>query len=210
LVAISTDKAVRPKSIMGATKRVAEHVLQAIDASGSPTRLMAVRFGNVLGSRGSVVPLFLSQLRRGATLRVTHPDATRYFMTIREAALLVLQAGALGEGGEVFTLRMGEAVRIADLARDLVALSGLDPDDVPILYTGLRPGEKLHEELVAESDHALPAPHPQILVAKLGALPVGDVVAAARELVLLARAGNDAAVRAQLTRLLPDLDAPDA
>jgi FlaA1/EpsC-like NDP-sugar epimerase len=129
-------------------------------------------------------------------------------MTICEAALLVLQAGALGEGGEVFTLHMGEAVRIADLARDLVALSGLDPDDVPIVYTGLRPGEKLHEELVAESDRALPAPHPQILV--LGALPVGDVVSAARELVLLARTGNDAAVRAALTRLLPDLDAPDA
>lgn len=208
MVAISTDKAVRPRSIMGATKRIAEHIVQAMDASGSPTRLMAVRFGNVLGSRGSVVPLFLSQLRRGATLRVTHPDATRYFMTIREACLLVLQASALGEGGEVFTLRMGEAVRIADLARDLIALSGLDPDTVPIVYTGLRPGEKLHEELVAESDAELPAPHPQILVARLGALPVANVLAAARELVLLARAGDDGGVRAALARLLPDLDAP--
>jgi FlaA1/EpsC-like NDP-sugar epimerase len=210
LVAISTDKAVRPRSVMGATKRLAEHLLQATAASGVATRLMAVRFGNVLGSRGSVVPLFLSQLRRGATLRVTHPDATRYFMTIREACLLVLQAGALGQGGEVFTLRMGEAVRIADLARDLIALSGLDPDTVPIEYTGLRPGEKLHEELVAESDSALPAPHPQILVARLGALPVADVRAAARELVLLARSGDDDAVRARLAQLLPDLNATDS
>jgi FlaA1/EpsC-like NDP-sugar epimerase len=210
LVAISTDKAVRPRSVMGATKRLAEHVLQAMWAAGSPTRLMAVRFGNVLGSRGSVVPLFLSQLRRGGTLRVTHPDATRYFMTIREACLLVLQAGALGQGGEVFTLRMGEAVRIADLARDLVALSGLDPDAVKIAYTGLRPGEKLHEELVAESDSSLPAPHPQILVARLGALPVGDVLAAVGDLVVLARGGDDVAVRAALAQLLPDLDAPAA
>jgi len=205
LVSISTDKAVRPRSIMGASKRVAEHLLQALHARGSGTRLMAVRFGNVLGSRGSVVPLFQAQLRRGTPLRVTHPDATRYFMTIREACLLVLQAGALGQGGEVFTLKMGEAVRILDLARTVIALSGLDPDTVPIVYTGLRPGEKLHEELVAESDAAIPSPHPRILVARLGTLPVPDVEGAAQALVDLARRGDEPATRAELQRILPDL-----
>ncbi len=148
-----------------------------------------MRFGNVLGSRGSVVPLFQAQLRRGVPLKVTHPDATRYFMTIREACLLVLQASALGAGGEVFTLRMGEAVRILELARNVIALSGLDPDTVPIVFTGLRPGEKLHEELVAESDAALPSPHPQILVARLGTLPVPNVLERG------ARAGGAGAVR---------------
>jgi FlaA1/EpsC-like NDP-sugar epimerase len=188
LVFISTDKAVRPRSVMGASKRVAEHLLQALHAAGGPTRLMAVRFGNVLGSRGSVVPLFQAQLRRGVPLKVTHPDATRYFMTIREACLLVLQASALGEGGEVFTLRMGEAVKIVELARDLVALSGFDPDTVPIVYTGLRPGEKLHEELVADSDSALPSSHERILVSRLGPLAVADVLSEAHELTLRARA----------------------
>jgi FlaA1/EpsC-like NDP-sugar epimerase len=207
LVSISTDKAVRPRSIMGATKRVAEHLLQTLHSRGSGVRLMAVRFGNVLGSRGSVVPLFQAQLRRGSPIRVTHPEATRYFMTIREACLLVLQAGGLGTGGEVFTLKMGEAVRILDLARTVIALSGLDPDHVPIVYTGLRPGEKLHEELVAESDASIPSPHPQILVARLGAMPEPDVERAAQRLVDLARTGDDGATRAELQRLLPDLAA---
>ncbi len=206
LVAISTDKAVRPHSVMGATKRFAEHLLQSLQQDGTLPRLMAVRFGNVLGSRGSVVPLFLSQLRRGAPLRITHADATRYFMTIREACLLVLQAGALGTGGEVFTLQMGEAVRIADLARDLIALSGLSPDDVPILFTGLRPGEKLHEELVPDSDSALPSAHPQILVARLGALPRQDIHDALRDLVARARTGDDAGVRGLLASVLPDYE----
>jgi FlaA1/EpsC-like NDP-sugar epimerase len=169
---------------------------------------MAVRFGNVLGSRGSVVPLFQAQLRRGVPLRVTHPQATRYFMTIREACLLVLQASALGTGGEVFTLRMGEAVNIFELARHLVAMSGYDPDEIPIVFTGLRPGEKLHEELVADSDSALPSPHPQILMSRLGPLAVLDVLSAAQELTLLARAGDDAAIRARLAAILPDYE-PD-
>jgi len=209
LVSISTDKAVRPRSVMGATKRVAEHLLQTLHARGSTTRMMAVRFGNVLGSRGSVVPLFQAQLRRGSPLRVTHPDATRYFMTIREACLLVLQAAALGQGGEVFTLKMGEAVRILDLARTVIALSGLDPDTVPVVYTGLRPGEKLHEELVAESDASIASAHPQILVARLGTLPVPSVETAADALVELARAGDERATRAELQRILPDLARSD-
>jgi FlaA1/EpsC-like NDP-sugar epimerase len=204
LVFISTDKAVRPRSVMGASKRFAEHLLQALHAAGGPTRLLAVRFGNVLASRGSVVTLFQAQLRRGVPLSVTHPEATRYFMTIREACLLVLQAAALGQGGEVYTLRMGEAVRIAELARDLVALSGFDPEQVPIRYTGLRPGEKLHEELHADTDATLPSPHPQLLVARLGELQVEDAVAAAEALTALARRGEDAAIRRQLARILPD------
>ncbi len=205
-VFISTDKAVRPRSIMGASKRFAEHVLQAMQAAGSATRLIAVRFGNVLASRGSVVTLFQAQLRRGAPLTVTHPEATRFFMTVREACLLVLQAASLGRGGEVFTLNMGEAVNIRELARDLVALSGLDPDDVEIRYTGLRPGEKLHEELHAETDSSLPSPHPQLVVAKLGALQVSDAHAAAERLTALARSGDDAAVREALVSMLPDYE----
>jgi FlaA1/EpsC-like NDP-sugar epimerase len=209
LVFISTDKAVRPRSVMGASKRLAEHVLQSLNAAGSPVRLLTVRFGNVLGSRGSVVPLFQAQLRRGVPLKVTHPDATRYFMTIREACLLVLQASALGTGGEVFMLRMGEAVRILELARDLIALSGFDPERVPIEFTGLRPGEKLHEELHAETDAALPSPHPRIVVARLGSLPVANVLEAVHELILQARGGDEAGVRARLLALLPDAHAAD-
>lgn len=206
LVFISTDKAVHPRSVMGASKRLAEHLLQALHASGGPTRLMAVRFGNVLASRGSVVPLFQAQLQRGVPLTVTHPEATRYFMTIREACLLVLQASALGQGGEVFMLHMGRAVRILDLARDVIALSGFDPDTVPIHFTGMRPGEKLHEELRAVSDADLPSPHPHIRVARLGPLGVPDVLAAAEDLTALARTGDDAAVRARLAAVLPDYE----
>jgi FlaA1/EpsC-like NDP-sugar epimerase len=195
---------------MGASKRLAEHLLQSLQAAGSTTRLMAVRFGNVLASRGSVVPLFQAQLRRGVPLTVTHPEATRYFMTIREACLLVLQASALGEGGEVFMLRMGEAVKIAELARQIVALSGFDPDEVPITYTGLRLGEKLHEELLAESDSALPSPHPQIVMAKLGNLPVKDVVAEVQQLTEHARRGDDAGIQHRLAEILPDYEPPES
>jgi FlaA1/EpsC-like NDP-sugar epimerase len=208
LVFISTDKAVRPRSIMGASKRFAEHLLQALQAAGSPTRLLAVRFGNVLASRGSVVTLFQAQLRRGVPLTVTHPDASRYFMTVREACLLVLQASALGRGGEVFTLRMGEAVKIADLARDLVALSGFDPDEVPVRYTGLRPGEKLHEELQADTDAELESPHPHIVAARLGSWNVEDPVALVTQLAGWARQGEDARIRACFEQVLPEFDAP--
>ena len=204
LVFISTDKAVRPRSVMGASKRFAEHLLQSLQNGTAGTRLLAVRFGNVLASRGSVVALFQAQLRRGVPLTVTDPGATRFFMTIREACLLVLQASALGHGGEVFTLRMGEAVRVVDLARTLVALSGFDPDQIPIRFTGMRPGEKLHEELQADTDAALPSPHPHIHVARLGALQVPDALAAAAELETLARAGDDAGIRRRLAAVLPD------
>ena len=160
---ISTDKAVRPTSVMGATKRLGERLIKSLSEEG--TRFMAVRFGNVLGSDGSVIPTFRRQIAAGGPVTVTHPEATRYFMTIPEAVQLVLLAGIMGEGGEIFLLRMGEPVRIVDLARQLIELSGLRPDqDVRIVFTGLRPGEKLHEEVHSEAEHALATSNEKILI----------------------------------------------
>jgi FlaA1/EpsC-like NDP-sugar epimerase len=165
-VLVSTDKAVRPTSVMGATKRIAELVVHET-ASHQLSGYVSVRFGNVLGSRGSVVPTFIKQISTGGPVTITHPDMTRYFMTIPEAVQLVLQAAAMGEHGEVFVLDMGEPVRVVDLAADLIRLSGLEVDrDIDIRYTGLRPGEKLYEELFFSSDTAVATPHPKILRAR--------------------------------------------
>ncbi|MDI6616268.1 MAG: nucleoside-diphosphate sugar epimerase/dehydratase, partial [Syntrophaceae bacterium] len=163
-VLVSTDKAVRPANVMGATKRVAEMLTASVN--GDPERhFMAVRFGNVIGSSGSVIPLFQEQISRGSPVTVTHPDVTRYFMSIPEAAQLILQAGALGNGKEIFVLDMGEPVRIADLARDLIRLNGLEPErDIPIQFIGLRPGEKLYEELITDGEKTVPTEHTKILV----------------------------------------------
>jgi FlaA1/EpsC-like NDP-sugar epimerase len=161
-VMISTDKAVRPTSMMGATKRIAELLIHALQKEGS-TRFVAVRFGNVLGSNGSVIPIFKEQIAAGGPVTVTHPEIRRYFMTIPEAAQLVLQAFSIGKGGEVFVLEMGKPVRIADLAKNLILLSGLQPErDIKIQYTGLRPGEKMFEELNLQDENLLQTSHDKI------------------------------------------------
>jgi FlaA1/EpsC-like NDP-sugar epimerase len=206
LVLISTDKAVRPTSVMGATKRVAEQLLQiAVEEHGR--NFVAVRFGNVLGSRGSVIPTFLRQIREGGPVTVTHPEMRRYFMTIPEAVQLVLQAGALGSGGEVFVLDMGEPVKIAELAADLIRLSGKEVGrDIEIRFTGTRPGEKLYEELFFDAEHASPTGHPKVLRARNAALPVG-VSTVSTDLILAAQESwAEEELRSLLKRLVPDYE----
>jgi FlaA1/EpsC-like NDP-sugar epimerase len=205
-VLVSTDKAVRPANVMGASKRVAEMIsLNHNRCGSSQTKFMAVRFGNVVGSVGSVVPLFQKQIAAGGPVTVTHPDVTRYFMTIREASQLILQAGAMGEGGEIFILDMGTPVKIVDMARDLIRLSGLEPDvDIKIEYIGLRPGEKLYEELITADENAQPTPHPKILMLKGSPCDIGLLNGKINELESLIPSQDSAQIRSKLMEIVPD------
>jgi len=204
-VIVSTDKAVRPTNVMGASKRVSELLAQCFAAENG-VRYMAVRFGNVVGSAGSVVPLFRRQIERGGPVTVTHPEATRYFMTIPEAVSLILQAGAIGQGGELFVLKMGTPIKIADMARDLITLSGFEPDvDIEIKYIGLRPGEKLYEELITAGEGIEPTRHKDIMVLKAYQCP--DIVhleAQIGDLVRLAQDQDENGLKLKLAQIVPE------
>jgi len=206
-VLVSTDKAVRPTNVMGASKRVAELLTQGC-AREYNVRCLAVRFGNVVGSIGSVVPFFQKQIEKGGPVTVTHPDVTRYFMTIPEASRLILQAGAMGRGSEIFILKMGTPVRIADMARDMITLSGFEPDeDIEIKYVGMRPGEKLFEELITEGEGIQPTRHDEIMVLQPGeCISLEDLDRHIDLLVKLADTGDGEGIRAELKRLVPEYE----
>jgi FlaA1/EpsC-like NDP-sugar epimerase len=208
-VFVSTDKAVRPVNVMGASKRVTEMLVQCQKSlPGNGPRFMTVRFGNVVGSAGSVVPLFQKQIAQGGPVTVTHPEVTRFFMTIPEASQLILQTGAMGEGGEIFILDMGTAIRIDDMARDLIRLSGFEPDeDIPIEYVGLRPGEKLHEELITVGEGILPTPHEKILLIRGSVCSLGQLNRQIDQLSELARNQDADGIRALLNQIVPEYSA---
>ena len=209
-ILVSTDKAVRPRSVLGATKRIAELMVQS-RANGNGTDFVAVRLGNVLGSRGSVVPTFKRQIERGGPVCVTHPEMTRYFMTVPESVLLVLQASAYGENGDLFVLDMGKPVRIVDLAEDLIRLSGREPHaEIPIVFTGVRPGEKLHEELIGENEETLPTRDRQLLRLRGNHLDTGALETAIRDLATLAVQGDARAIVDKLQEVVPEYQPPAA
>ncbi|WP_394877891.1 polysaccharide biosynthesis protein [Clostridium paraputrificum] len=208
-VLISTDKAVNPTNVMGATKRLCEMVIQSIDKE-SDTEFVAVRFGNVLGSNGSVVPLFKKQIKEGGPVTLTHKDITRYFMTIPEASQLVLQAGAYAKGGEIFVLDMGQPVKIYDLAENLIMLSGYIPnEEIEIKVTGLRPGEKLYEELLMDEEGLSETPHKKIFIGKPGEFKLEKVKNSINTLLDVVKLGNKEKLREKLHEVVPTYKNPD-
>ncbi len=205
-VMVSTDKAVNPTNVMGATKRLAEMYTQSMNQlEGIKTKFIATRFGNVLGSNGSVIPLFKKQIERGGPVTVTHPEITRYFMTIPEACELVLEAATMGQGGEVFVFDMGESVKIIDLAKKMITLSGLRVDkDIEIRYTGLRPGEKLYEELLNNDENTLPTHHPKILIAEVNTPSYAYMEVATNDLNHLLSSGTNNSIVAKIKEIIPE------
>jgi len=205
-VMISTDKAVNPTSVMGCSKRVAEMYIQELNHR-SRTHFVTVRFGNVLGSSGSVIPIFRDQIDKGGPVTVTHPDMCRYFMTIPEASQLVLQAGALGQGGEIYVLHMGEQVKIVDLARQMITLSGLRPgEDIEIKFTGVRPGEKLYEELTIEGEDFGKTSHEKIYVWKHRREDWDSICRSIGEIIQMADSATAEEIRAKLATIVPEYD----
>jgi FlaA1/EpsC-like NDP-sugar epimerase len=205
-VMVSTDKAVNPTNVMGASKRLAEIYTQSLNAvSSSKTRFITTRFGNVLGSNGSVIPRFRAQIKKGGPITVTHPEITRYFMTIPEAVQLVLEAGTTGHGGEIFVFDMGRPVKIVDLARQMVRLAGLEEGkDIDIVYTGLRPGEKLYEELLSSDESTLPTHHHKISIAKVREYAYEEASVAIDELLEINKHHENTEVVQKMKQIIPE------
>jgi FlaA1/EpsC-like NDP-sugar epimerase len=210
-VFVSTDKAVRPTNIMGTSKRVAELMVHCQKSQPNvKTKFMIVRFGNVFGSVGSVIPLFKKQIAQGGPVTVTHPEVTRYFMTIPEACQLILQAGAMGNGGEIFLLDMGTAIKIDDMAHDLIRLSGFEPGvDIDIQYIGLRPGEKLYEELITDGEGIVPTHHKKIMVLSSESCDIDVLSVHIETLARLAKAHDAEGIRRQFVKMIPEYHPAD-
>ena len=210
-VLISTDKAVNPTNVMGATKRLCEMIVQAVNHErGNKTEFVAVRFGNVLGSNGSVIPLFKRQIKNGGPVTLTHKDITRYFMLIPEAAQLVLQAGAYAKGGEIFVLDMGKPVKIYDLAENLIRLSGYTPNkDIKIEITGLRPGEKLYEELLMNNDNLTKTAHNKIFIDKPETISLNKIIKQIDDLLFVTKIGNKNMLKDKLKEIVPTYSSPE-
>ena len=212
-VLVSTDKAVHPVNIMGATKRLSEKIIQSVDLKEAKTEFLAVRFGNVIGSSGSVIPIFKEQIDRGGPVTITHPEMSRYFMSITEASQLILQAGSMkGESGQIYLLDMGKPVRIKDMANDLIRLSGLEPEkDIPIIFSGLRPGEKLYEELVSREEKAQNTDHKKIMVLNNGTnnMPWSLMQREIQSLVDISLKFDTDRIKRKLQQLIPDYTPQD-